>query len=669
MFESLLVANRGEIACRIIRTAQRLGIRTIAVYSDADAGARHVAMADAARRLGPAPAAESYLRGEAILAAARESGADAVHPGYGFLAENADFAQACEDAGLAFVGPPAAAIRAMGEKGQAKSLMEKAGVPVVPGEHGGDQRPARLRRAADRDGFPVVIKPVAGGGGKGMRVVTRASDFGEALRAARREAQGAFGDTRVLIEKWLARPRHIEIQVFADSHGGVVHLFERECSIQRRHQKVIEEAPAPHLDEGLVAALGEAAVAAARAISYVGAGTVEFIVDARARGYYFMEMNTRLQVEHPVTEMVTGRDLVEWQLRVAAGEPLPEAQDSLGRRGHAIEARVYAEDPARDFLPAAGRLRRFRVPDEDRELRVDTGYGEGDAVGIHYDPLIAKVIAWGEDRAAAVGRLRRALEAVEIAGVGHNAGFLAAITGHRAFAAGRIDTGFIARHRTALLAASRTSEDVVLALACLEVLLRRRAGAAAAARASADPHSPWHRVDAWRLNGAAPEVLRFRHRDREVAVAIAQRAADWTFDLPGGTSTAEGEPGPAGALIARIDGRRTRAAVIREGARLHVIVRGATDTLTLIDPLAAGGATEQAAGGVVSPLPGRVVKVNVKPGQSVEAGAALVTVEAMKMEHTFRAPADGRVERVGVRPGDLVTEGAELVVFAPQQKE
>ena len=669
MFRSLLIANRGEIACRIMRTAKRLGVRTVAVYSDADAGARHVAMADAAHRVGPAPAAESYLRGEAILAAARTSRAEAIHPGYGFLAENADFAQACEDAGLVFVGPPAAAIRAMGEKGEAKALMARAGVPVVPGALGTDQRPSRLRRATETVGFPVVIKPVAGGGGKGMRVVKRSAEFDEALRASRREAKGAFGDARVLVEKWLARPRHIEIQVFADAQGGVVHLFERECSIQRRHQKVIEEAPAPRLGEGLATALGEAAVAAARAIGYVGAGTVEFIVDARARGYYFMEMNTRLQVEHPVTEMVTGRDLVEWQLRVAAGEPLPDKQDALARRGHAVEARVYAEDPARDFMPAAGRLHRFRMPEEDRHLRVDTGYAEGDAVGVHYDPLIAKVIAWGEDRAAAVERLGSALEEVEIAGVGHNTAFLAAVTRHRAFAAGRIDTGFLERHRDALLARSRTQEDLVLAIACLDGLLRRRAAAANAARASSDPHSPWHGTDAWRLNGEMPDVLRFRYQAHEVAVALAEHAGGWILDLPGGSAAADGEAGPAGALIARIDGAPTKAVVVRDGAELHVIVRGATNTLALVDPLAAVARAEGAVPGIVSPLPGRIVKVAVKPGQSVNAGSALVTVEAMKMEHTFRAPANGRVERVRVRLGDLVAEGAELVVFSPQQED
>ena len=668
MFHTLLIANRGEIACRIARTAQRLGVRVIAVYSDADSDARHVAMAEKAYRLGPAAPSDSYLRGEAIIAAARSAGAEAVHPGYGFLAESAAFAEACEDAGLAFIGPPAAAIRAMGEKGGAKALMEKAGVAVVPGYHGRDQRPGRLRRAAGEIGFPVVIKPVAGGGGKGLRVVERAAAFDEALRASRREAKGAFGDARVLIERWIARPRHIEVQVFADTHGATVHLFERECSIQRRHQKVIEEAPAPRLDGTLREALYAAAVAAARAIGYVGAGTVEFILDARAGAYYFMEMNTRLQVEHPVTEMIAGHDLVEWQLRVAAGEPLPAAQDALSRDGHSIEARVYAEDPARDFVPAAGRLRRFRMPAEDRHVRIDTGYAEGDAVGVHYDPLIAKVIAWDRDRAAAAARLGRALEAVEIAGVRHNTAFLGAVTGHPAFAAARIDTGFLDRHRKALIARSTTPEDVVLALACLDVLLRRQAAAAAAARASTDPHSPWHRADGWRLNAEGCDVIRLRHERREVSILAAACAEGWNLDLPGGTVALRGERGPEDTLIADIDGVRTQAAVLRYGAEMHVCVRGATTTLALVDPVAVGVGADGPAPGMVSPLPGRIVKVLAKTGQAVKRGAALVIVEAMKMEHTFRAPADGRVERVNYKPGDLIAEGAELVVFAPQSE-
>ncbi len=668
MFKSLLIANRGEIACRIMRTARRLGVRTVAVYSDADAGSRHTAMADAAIRIGPAPAAESYLRADAILAAARAAGATAIHPGYGFLAENADFAQACADAGLVFVGPPAAAIRAMGEKGGAKLLMEGAGVPVVPGSRGNDQRATRLRRVAEEIGFPVVIKPVAGGGGKGMRVVARAAAFDEALQASRREAKGAFGDARVLIEKWIARPRHIEIQVFADSRGAVVHLFERECSIQRRHQKVIEEAPAPRLDAGLRVALCEAAVAAARAIGYVGAGTVEFIVDARARAYYFMEMNTRLQVEHPVTEMVTGHDLVEWQLRIASGEPLPVDQDSIGHHGHAVEARVYAENPERDFVPAAGHLRRFRMPAESRNLRVDTGYAEGDEVGVHYDPLIAKVIAWDRDRTAAVKRLGQALEAVETVGVAHNTAFLAAVTRHPAFAAARIDTGYLERHRESLIARSKTPKNVVLALTCLDTLFRRRADAAAAAGATSDPHSPWSWVDGWRMNGRASDVIVLRHRERQVSIAIAECAGGWTLDLPGGRVEARGQPEPADRLSAEIDGVGVKACVIREDAEVHVVVLGATETVTLVDPLTADAIAEGVAPEIVSPLPGRIVKVMAKPGQAVKEGAALVIVEAMKMEHTFRAPADGRVERINYRTGDIVAEGADLVVFVPHKE-
>ena len=622
MFRSLLIANRGEIACRIMRTAGRLGIRTVAVYSDADAAAQHVAMADISHRLGPAPASDSYLRTDAVLDAARATGAEAIHPGYGFLAENADFAQACEDAGLVLVGPPAAAIRAMGEKGGAKVLMEKAGVPVVPGTQGSGQRLSHLRRAAERVGFPVVIKPVAGGGGRGMRVIQRPVDFEEGLRASRREAKGAFDDTRVLIEKWIAHPRHIEIQIFADTRGAVVHLFERECSIQRRHQKVIEEAPAPRLDKALRTALCEAAVAAARAIGYVGAGTVEFIVDARAGAHYFMEMNTRLQVEHPVTEMTTGQDLVEWQLRVAAGEPLPCDQNSLARRGHAIEARVYAEDPARDFVPAAGFLRRFRIPSEDRQLRVDTGYVESDPVGVHYDPLIAKVIAWDRSRTAAVRRLGRALKGVEIAGVTHNTAFLASVTRHPAFAAAHIDTGFLERYRVALLARSKTPPHLVLSLACLDTLLRRRAAAATAASASSDPHSPWHWGDGWRLNGAGSDVINLRYDGRDVAIGVTERAAGWSFELPAGPVEARCERRAADTLIACIDGVKTAAAVVREDAELHVMVGGATEVLTLVDPFAGAARAEGRAPGIASSLPGRIVKVTVRSGQSVKEGAA-----------------------------------------------
>ncbi|MDX1576797.1 MAG: acetyl-CoA carboxylase biotin carboxylase subunit, partial [Kiloniellales bacterium] len=498
MFERLLIANRGEIACRVVRTAKRLALRTIAVYSEADKNALHVALADEAEPIGPPAAAESYLNIEAVLVAAKASRAEAVHPGYGFLSENPDFAEACAAAGLVFVGPPAEAIRAMGSKDRAKVLMERAGVPVLPGYNGRAQSTKALERAAAKLGYPLLIKPSAGGGGKGMRRVDRAADLGPALDGARREAAAAFGDARVILERFLARPRHIEVQIFADQRGRALHLFERDCSIQRRHQKVIEEAPAPGLSAKLRAAMGRAAVAAARAIGYVGAGTVEFLVDGKS--FYFMEMNTRLQVEHPVTEMITGHDLVEWQLRVAAGEALPCGQGDLAITGHAIEARLYAEDPARDFLPAPGRLERLRFPKEGRHLRIDSGVREGDEISHYYDPMIAKLIVAGKDRPAAVARLTRALAATEISGVATNLAFLERIAAHADYRAGRIDTVFVERHGESLLPADGLVSDEALALASLAVLLRREAEARAAARASDDPYSPWQETDGWRLN-------------------------------------------------------------------------------------------------------------------------------------------------------------------------
>src|SRR5712671_561341 len=451
MFSKILIANRGEIACRVIRTARQMGIATVAVYSDADANALHVAMADEARRIGPPPARESYLNIAAIIEAARRSGAEAIHPGYGFLSENPDFAEACAKAGLVFIGPPAAAIRAMGSKAAAKALMEGHGVPVVPGYHGEAQDAASLAAEAERIGYPVLIKASAGGGGRGMRIVTRADEFARALVGAKREAAGAFGDDRILLERYLERPRHIEVQVFGDTQGNIVHLWERDCSIQRRHQKIVEEAPAPGLDKARREKLGEMAVAAARAVGYVGAGTVEFIAeDGAMKNFYFMEMNTRLQVEHPVTEAVTGLDLVEWQIRVAAGEPLPLCQPDLVLRGHAIEARLYAEDPERGFLPQTGTLHGLRFP-PSRLARVDTGVRQGDTITPFYDPMIAKIIAWGEDRAAAVGRLRRALAETAVLGVKTNLEFLALVAEHPEFASGAVDTGFIERHRASLM--------------------------------------------------------------------------------------------------------------------------------------------------------------------------------------------------------------------------
>ena len=661
MFRKILIANRGEIACRVMRTARRLGVGTVAVYSDADANAAHVAQADEAHRIGPAPAAESYLNIEAIVEAAKAAGAQAVHPGYGFLAENADFAEACMAAGLVFVGPPPAAIRTLGSKAAAKALMAEAGVPLVPGYHGADQDPATLAQAAAGTGYPVLIKASAGGGGKGMRVVAKPADFAEALEGARREAVASFGDDRVIIEAYLERPRHIEIQIFADGHGNLVHLFERDCSIQRRHQKVLEEAPAPGLTPERRAAMGAAAVAAARASGYLGAGTVEFI--CQGEDFYFMEMNTRLQVEHPVTEMITGEDLVEWQLRVAAGERLPRGQEDLALRGHAIEARIYAEDPAKDFLPSSGRLAHLRLPAEGAHLRIDAGVREGDEVTMHYDPLLAKVTVWDRDRAAAIARLGAALGEIRILGPANNVEFLAAVAGHPAFAAGAVDTGFIARHRSDLLPEPAPASDQVLALASLAELLRRREETEARARRSSDPFSPWHQTTGWRLNAETHIRLSFRDGAREAAVIVSHRGDGYLLDLPGGRVAARGELEPGGVLLADLDGRRVTASVLRHGGDIAVLVPGGTHRLHLIDPLESTLSEEAGVGRMTAPMPGKVIKVHVAPGDSVMRGAPLIVLEAMKMEHSISAPADGTVAEVHYAPGDLVEEGAELIAF------
>jgi len=634
LFSKILIANRGEIACRVMRTARRLGVATVAVYSDADAGALHVATADAARRIGPAPARQSYLDIAAILAAARDSGAEAIHPGYGFLSENAEFAEACAAAGLVFIGPPPGAIRTMGSKSAAKALMEAAGVPVVPGYHGDDQSPARLAEEAERIGYPVLIKAVAGGGGRGMRIVAGKGEFARALDGARREAQGAFGDDRVLLERYLPRPRHIEVQVFADTHGNTVHLFERDCSIQRRHQKVVEEAPAPGLSAAQRKALGEAAVAAARAVGYVGAGTVEFV--AAAGAFHFIEMNTRLQVEHPVTEAVTGVDLVEWQLRVAAGEELPLRQRDLALRGHAIEARLYAENPARGFLPATGTVTGLRLA-AGEGIRIDTGIRAGDAVTPFYDALLAKIVAWGEERETARRRLAAALGASAVAGLATNLGFLARLAGDAEFAAGAVDTGYIERRGEALTAPRPVPREAVAAAAL------QRLGTAAAAE-------PWERGDGWRLNlPAAPRSLRFRCGEAEIAVTARRDGGGWRLDIAGDSAPAD--PG--------------RAIVFGD----EVTLGGESWRLVPVDPLAPPDAAELAAGRLTAPMPGRVAQVLVAEGAAVRRGEALMVIEAMKMEHTIAAPRDGVVARLAYAVGDPVEEGAELVALAPHDDE
>ncbi|MFQ5973851.1 MAG: acetyl/propionyl/methylcrotonyl-CoA carboxylase subunit alpha [Alphaproteobacteria bacterium] len=664
MFGSLLIANRGEIACRVIRTARRMGLRTVAVYSDADAGALHVAQADSAVRIGPAPARESYLDIDAVVAAAVQARAEAVHPGYGFLAENPAFAEACAEAGLVFVGPSPETIRAMGDKAAAKALFAAAGVPVVPGYHGDDQDDGRLEKEAAGIGFPLVVKATAGGGGRGMRVIAEPAEFHDGLNSARREAAAAFGDDRVMLERFIAEPRHIEVQVFGDRHGRLVHLFERDCTLQRRHQKVVEEAPSPQLDEKTRRAMARAAVTAARTVGYVGAGTVEFIA-APMGAFHFLEMNTRLQVEHPVTELITGTDMVEWQLRIAAGEPLPASQREIRRRGHAIEARIYAEDPARDFLPAPGRITHLRPPPTSRTLRFDTGVKAGDEVGTHYDPLLAKLVVCAEDRKAALDRMARALEELDLAGVVTNQRFLAALVRHPEVAANRIDTGFIERRLGELLPCPPAADATTVALVALGVLALRAERTRDAARRSADPHSPWSHVDGWRLADFVPQALTLRDGSQEVTVTGRWRGDLWELQLPHGTVRAKARLGPEGELEAEIEGRRRNACFLEQGPGRFLLMRqGGRAEFVVPDPHSLDAGGEAAGGGLRAPMPGRIVKTLVAEGDSVAAGQALVVLEAMKMEHTIRAPAEGRVVQLNCASGDQVEEGLELLRLA-----
>ncbi len=660
MFDKILIANRGEIACRVAQTCRRLSIHAVAVYSEADSGALHTALCNEAWRLGPAPARESYLRGERILEIARASGAEAVHPGYGFLAENAGFAQACADADLVFIGPPASAIAAMGSKSAAKRLMSEADVPLVPGYHGDAQDSDTLAQAAQEIGYPVLIKPTAGGGGKGMHRVDEAAAFADTLAAAKREAAASFGDDRVLIEKYILEPRHIEIQVFADRHGGVVHLFERDCSVQRRYQKVLEEAPAPGVSESLRRKMGQAAVRAAQAIGYVGAGTVEFIVEPGG-AFYFMEMNTRLQVEHPVTEQVTGLDLVEWQLRVADGEHLPLSQAELALHGHAFEARIYAEDPCNEFLPAPGRLTHLRTPPTGPHVRIDTGVRADDAISVHYDPLIAKLIVWDMDRAGALRHLRRALAHFQVTGTNTNLEFLQRLASHPALAAGELDTGFIERFRNDLLPPLHRVSDRVLALACLAVLLRNDETARRQAVVSGDPYSPWHRTDGWVLNDDNHHKLHFHDYETDIAITAHYRPDHYLLDLPGGSVRARGALEGDTDIHAELDGIQVTATVIQWGAELTVFWEGFSHRLLLHDPLMVGMEDEIREGSLKAPMPGTVVRLLVTPGDKVSEGQPLLVLEAMKMEYTIKATTDGIVELIVFNEGEQVQEGAELL--------
>lgn len=666
MFTKILIANRGEIACRVAATARRMGIKTVAVYSEADANAKHVAVCDEAVLIGPAAAKESYLCADKIIAVALATGAQAIHPGYGFLSENSEFAEACAKNGIAFIGPPASAIQAMGSKSAAKSLMEKANVPLVPGYHGDNQDADFLQNEADRIGYPVLLKASAGGGGKGMRVIEHSKDFKEALASCKREAINSFGDDKVLAEKYLQRPRHIEIQVFADTHGNCVYLFERDCSVQRRHQKVLEEAPAPGMTPERRAAMGEAAVAAAKAVGYVGAGTVEFIANQDG-SFYFMEMNTRLQVEHPVTEMITGTDLVEWQLRVAAGEVLPLQQEQLQIHGHAIEARVYAENPEKGFLPSIGTLRHARTPAavnfelggsaEPAAFRIDSGVREGDTISPFYDPMIAKMIVWGKDRTEALARMAQALSQYQIVGLSSNIAFLSRLIHSDAFANADLDTGLIARNEAQLFPPAHPASVDVVALAVVSLLLSEKSGGS----------DPWQSSHGWRMNSLMQRALQFAEEHHQHSVQVTYLADGWKLRTDSGAveirlASASGSGG--NDLVLKIADRTVSGTVVRDGEHFHVFSQGVHTDLHYSDALAHAGETEAEGGRLTAPMPGKIVAVLVAKAQEVKKGDALLIMEAMKMEHTISAPHDGVIDDVLYAIGDQVTEGAQLLAFA-----
>ncbi|MFD1710431.1 acetyl/propionyl/methylcrotonyl-CoA carboxylase subunit alpha [Ottowia sp. GY511] len=664
MFSKILIANRGEIACRVAATARRLGVKTVAVYSDADAHAKHVMACDEAVHVGGSAPKDSYLQWQRIIDAAKATGAQAIHPGYGFLSENEDFAQACADNGLVFIGPPASAIKDMGLKAESKRLMESAKVPLVPGYHGTDQTPELLHKEADRIGYPVLIKASAGGGGKGMRAVDKSADFMAALESCKREAINSFGDDAVLIEKYVQRPRHIEIQVFGDTHGNCVYLFERDCSVQRRHQKVLEEAPAPGMPESIRQQMGEAAVAAARAVNYVGAGTVEFIVE-QPGGYdkpeemkfYFMEMNTRLQVEHPVTEAITGQDLVEWQLRVASGEPLPLEQDDLMIEGHAIEARICAENPDNNFLPATGTLHVYRKPPhsafEIDVVRVDDGVREGDAISPFYDSMIAKLIVWGETREEALAKLDEALAATHIAGLQTNVQFLRHVLATPSFAEAKLDTALIQREADRLFKQDPLGQPMAVAAAVAQTLVAERAG---------ETHDPFSRRDGFRSHGVASRRMDFDYRGEPVIAKL--RYLDDGLSLKVGEADAAPlafTALPGGAIDVRYGADRQVVQVYPLGEVEHVFGTRGAAAITELDVLSHAGESGAEGGRLTAPMPGKVVSFAVKAGDKVSKGQPLAVMEAMKMEHTIAAPQDGVVEELLFVPGDQVMDGDELL--------
>ena len=665
MFQRILIANRGEIACRIIRTARRLGIQTVAVYSEADATAQHVRLADFAYPIGGPRPADSYLRGDAIIEVAKKSGAQAIHPGYGFLSENADFAEACEKAGIVFIGPSAASMRKMGSKAGAKELMAGHGVPVVPGYTGEDQDAALLAREAQRIGFPLMIKAAYGGGGKGMRIVRRAEEFAANLESCQREAKSAFGRDRMLLERYVENPRHIEFQIFGDTHGNAIHLNERECSAQRRYQKVLEETPSPFVTPELRAKMGDAAIAAARALDYVNAGTVEFIVSPQG-DFYFMEINTRLQVEHPVTEMVLHLDLVELQLRVAAGEALPASlirNKSVPQDGHAIELRLYAEDPSQGFLPGSGKLQRLQLPMPNAHVRIDSGVIEGDTVTIFYDPMIAKLIVWDRDRPAALQRMREALAQCAVTGPKSNIDFLERLVRHPAVIEGRIDTGYLDRHLSEFLPADTAPDHATLFAAATAVLLDEEASAPRLARASGDPYSPWARADAWRIGHAGKRIVCFAHDGQRIEVDAHGANGDYELNIGETRCKVANARLGDGFLNAEFDGeaRRLRSEVDADSVLLHDGERRAR--LARVAAFAFTKSAQTSSDRIAAPMPGRIVLVKTKAGDSVAEGQELIVMEAMKMEITLKAPRATTIESVNATPGEFVEADAVLVRF------
>lgn len=663
MFSKILIANRGEIACRVAASARRMGVKTVAVYSDADAQARHVAVCDEAVLIGSSAASESYLLGDRIISAALATGAQAIHPGYGFLSENADFADACVAAGLVFIGPPAAAMRAMGSKSAAKTLMEQAAVPLVPGYHGERQEAEFLQQQADLIGYPVLLKASAGGGGKGMRVIEAPTDFKAALASCKREAMSSFGDDKVLVEKYLQRPRHIEIQVFADGFGNCVYLFERDCSVQRRHQKVLEEAPAPGMSAERRAAMGQAAVAAAQAVGYVGAGTVEFIANQDG-SFYFMEMNTRLQVEHPVTEMITGTDLVAWQLLVANGGALPLRQDQLTIHGHAIEARIYAENPDKGFLPSTGTLRLLDMPSavnfelggqpDPAAVRIDSGVRAGDTISPFYDPMIAKLIVWGPDRNAALARMSQALEQVQLVGLASNVAFLQRLVRSQSFATADLDTGLIERNQAELFPAQVAPAFKALALAAISIILAERTD---------QQTDPWGSSQGWRMNHQLIRCFKFTCHEQSVEVSVAYSAQGWMVSAGAEQASVQLRHLDGETLGLQIGSQSVTATVVRHHETVHVFCQGQHLELDYADPLLHAGASEAEAGRLTAPMPGKIVALLVAIGQTVAKGDALLIMEAMKMEHTIAAPRAGVVKELRYLIGDQVTDGAQLLTF------